>query len=221
MEFERLHSPAIEQLIRSAATWFCSERAGLVPRTYRRRQYIYHAADTAQHVGFIQQGSIEILTSARRKSCPTELRFAGDFIGELVLCGQPFRQESALALENVTLRLATVDHFMSFVTEQALSEQLVTYFALALRTQNRRFANMLMEKCERRLAITLLELAERHGGSELVPLHLTQAELGRMIGTTRSRIGYFLKHFRELGLVGHFNSAGVEVNLKRLPEYCR
>lgn len=204
-----------------AEDWFYSEPAGLLRRTYRRRQYIYREGDGARHLGMLQSGSAEILTAAHRKSCPTELRFAGDLIGELVLCGQPLRLESVITLEPVIVRLAPVEQFMAFVTEAGLTAQLAAYFASALQAQQRRFANMLIEKCERRLALTLLDLAERHGGEGAVPLHLTQAELGKMVGTTRSRIGYFLKHFRELGLLGHIDGAGLEVDRARLAEFCR
>lgn len=204
-----------------ARDWFHSGESCVLVRTLKRQQRIYQEGERADHIACIANGSVQISTFAHGHRCPVALRFRGDLIGELSACGMRVRKESAVALEHTTILVAPVAGFLAFVQQERLMALMVGYFAEALLQQQHRIAQLLLEKCERRLALTLLELAERHGGGDVIPLHLTQADLGQLIGTTRSRIGHFLKHFRELGLLGHYDVDGIQVDRKRLADYCR
>jgi len=204
-----------------AVRWFRQGGSGITVRQFERDQAIYMEQDPATSVFCLDNGSVKIVVDTPDgRECPLALRIPGELIGELCVCGQNQRRESAIALERVTVRLTNTRTFMDFVHRENIAHLLLGHLADGLVAQQRSIAILLLEPSERRLAHALLELSQRHGGCSQLPLRLSQQQLGDMIGTTRSRVGQFLKHFRDLGLVLAYDNQGVQVNRERLREYC-
>jgi CRP-like cAMP-binding protein len=207
---------------RLATRWFRAGGPGVVVRCFERDQPIYMEHDPAATVYCIDSGNVKIaVDTPDGRECPLGLRVSGELLGELCACGMGSRRESAFALDQVTVRAASTRAFLDFVDSEGLSGLLLEYLAEAIIAQQRAIAVLLLEPSERRLAYTLLELSERHGGGDQIPLRLSQAQLGELIGTTRSRVGQFLKNFRELGLIRDFDGGGVRINRERLDAFCR
>lgn len=205
-----------------AVRWFRQGGSGISVRQYEREQAIYMEGDAAQSVFCLDNGNVKIVVDTPDgRECPLGLRIPGELLGELCVCGQSRRRESAIALEQVTVRHCSTHAFMEFVHRENIAHLLLGHLADGLVAQQRSIAVLLLEPSERRLAHTLLELSQRHGGCAQLPLRLSQQQLGDMIGTTRSRVGQFLKNFRHLGLVLAYDNHGVEVNHERLQDFCR
>lgn len=204
-----------------AVRWFRQGGNGISVRQFERDQAIYVERDSAGSVFCLDHGNVKIVVDTPDgRECPLALRLPGELLGELCICGQSQRRESAIALERVTVRIASTRSFMEFVQRENLAHLLLGHLADGLVSQQRSIAILLLETSERRLAHTLLELSRRHGGASQLPLRLSQQQLGDLIGTTRSRVGQFLKNFRSLGLVLAYDNQGVLVDRERLEAYC-
>ena len=211
-----------ENFSRLAVRWFRSGAAGVQVRQYQRGQAIYVEHDPATTVLCIDTGNVRLVVDTPDgRECPLGLRVADELFGELCICGQSARKDSAIALEQVTVRSVSTRAFMEFVQRENLVGLLLQHLGDGLIAQQRSIAILLLEPSERRLAHTLLELSQRVGDSDQIPLKLSQEQLGDMIGTTRSRVGQFLKNFRALGLVLTYDSSGVQIDRERLRAYCR
>ena len=205
-----------------AVRWFRQGGPGIAVRRYEQGQAIYMEQDPALSVFCVDDGNVKIVVdTADGRECPLGLRIPGELLGESCVCGHTQRRESAIALEPVTVRLASTRTFLDFVHRENIGHLLLGHLADGLVTQQRHITILLLEPSERRLAHTLLELSQRHGNGSQLPLRLSQQQLGDMIGTTRSRVGQFLKNFRALGLVLAHDHQGVHVNCERLQEFCR
>ncbi|MDE3011957.1 MAG: Crp/Fnr family transcriptional regulator [Pseudomonadota bacterium] len=208
---------------RLAVRWFRLGGPGITVRQFERDQPVYREQDPSASMMCLDSGTVKILVDTPDgRECPLALKLPGELLGELCVCGQARRRESAIALERATVRSASPQTFMEFVHRENLTHLLLEHLATALVRQQRAIAVLLLEPSERRLAHTLLELSQRRGCEDgQLPLRLSQQQLGDMIGTTRSRVGLFLKHFRGLGLVVSYDQHGVHVDRERLEAYCR
>jgi len=138
----------------------------------------------------------------------------GDFFGEGCLAGQPVRMGSATATTASTVLLVDKQRMVRLLHKQhALSDRFIAHmFARNIRIEED-LIDQLFNSSEKRLARTLLLLARYGKGNK--PLRVlptvSQEMLAEMIGTTRSRVNFFLNKFRKLGLIG-YDDSGLTIN---------
>ena len=211
----------MDRFARRAVSWFRAGGSGISVRTFERDRPIYLEGTAAKAIFCLDSGYVKLLGHMPDgRESVLALQGAGELFGELCICGQPARRESAHAVSQVTVRCASPPHFLEFVVREGLIWDLVHYLAERLVLQQRSIAILLLENSQRRLAHTLLALSGKGDREGSILIRLSHEELGGMIGTTRTRVGQFLKHFREIGLVHEFGRDGVRIDRARLQAYC-
>src|SRR5438874_2306449 len=173
-----------------------------------KKRAIFSQGDKADSVFYIQKGRVRLsVVSKSGKEATIGIVHEGDFIGEGALAGQVLRISSATAMTPCELLRVEKKVMMDALhREHSFSDMFVTY----LLARNIRFqedlVDQLFNSSEKRLARVLLLLA--HFGKEGVPEpvipKISQEILAEMIGTTRSRVSFFLNRFRKLGFI-HYN----------------
>jgi CRP/FNR family cyclic AMP-dependent transcriptional regulator len=196
------------------------DSAGVARRIveYRKLQKIYSQGDPANNVLYIQHGRIKLsVVNAVGKEAVVAMLGPGDFFGEGGLAGQAVRMGMATALAPTTLLVIEKQEMIRVLhAEQAFSDRFVAY----LLTRNIRIeqdlVDQLFNSSEKRLARTLLLLA-RYGKQDQPQKMLTkvsQETLAEMIGTTRSRVNFFMNKFRKLGFIKY--NGGLHINTSLL-----
>lgn len=205
--------------------------AGLGGKIVRLKssQSFFAQGDAALFVFYLQSGSAKLtVISERGKEATIMLFKAGDFIGEDAIAGVVGRRiASATAVTACTaMKMERTAMVRVLHDENAFSEMFLKFVLLrGIRTQED-LVDQLFNSSEKRLARTLLLMAEfgRPGEPEMLIPPITQEALAEMIGTTRSRVSYFMNRFRELGYVEyngriHVNKSLLNVVLHdQLPE---
>jgi CRP/FNR family cyclic AMP-dependent transcriptional regulator len=171
----------------------------------RKGNEIYRCGDNDDNVYLIESGQIKILAlSEDAKECLLAIYTAGDLFGELCLTGVS-RVDSATAMKDSVLKKMRCDSFLQRLKQASLHEAFLKYVLLRVADQQKIIRNLLTADSEHRLAATLLQLAQKLGkqdmGSLRIEKRISHQELSEMVGTTRSRIGFFLRKFRELGII--------------------
>ena len=204
-----------------AVSWLRMQGPGIVVRHFERNQTIYIEGDPARTVMCVDRGYVKALANLPDgRECPLGLHVPGELLGELSIYGHALRQDSAVAVNAVTVLSVSAALFMDFVAREDLQAELVEHLACRLHAQQHSIAVLLLESCERRLAHTLLKISSKLVEPGMPTIPLNHGELGELIGTTRSRVGEFLKRFRTLGIVTDFGRDGVRVDHERLRAYC-
>ncbi|MDR7484880.1 MAG: Crp/Fnr family transcriptional regulator [Armatimonadota bacterium] len=180
--------------------------AGLRRHAYRRDTTIFHKGQDGDALYLIESGRVRIFLQTEAGGEHT-LALLGptDFFGELALLDQLPRSASAEAVENSVLyTLGRAD----FQRELTHAPNLAMALLAALSARQRRMTeyteSLALQDVDGRLAHLLLDMAERHGHQAaglVIDLHVTQAELARMIGATRERINRALAAFKAAGLI--------------------
>ncbi len=172
---------------------------------YPAGETVYSQGDPADAVFFVQSGSVKLsVLSASGKEAVVGTLGGGDFLGEGALAGQPVRLATAVALAPSRIRVVPKAEMIRLLHEQhAMSDRLIAH----LLTRNGRLEEDLVDQLfnasEKRLARTLLLLA-RYGkpdGPRRVLPRISQEVLAQMVGTTRSRVNFFMNKFRRLGFI--------------------
>ena len=152
---------------------------------------------------YIQKGRVKLtVLSEQGKEAVVGILEPGQFFGEGCLNGHPLRIATTTAMEECVITSITKEAMISALhTEPKFSELFMAY----LLTRNSRveedLIDQLFNSSEKRLARLLLLLA--HFGKEGTPQDISQETLAEMIGTTRSRVSYFMNKFRKLGLISY------------------
>jgi CRP/FNR family transcriptional regulator, cyclic AMP receptor protein len=181
---------------------------------YSKAGVVYAQGDPAAQVMYIQQGSVKIsVLSKTGKEAIVGMLSAGDFFGEGCLAGQSRRMATATAMTPTTVLIVEKPHMMQMLhKEPALSD----LFRVHMLARNIRIeedlVDQLFNSSEKRLARTLLLMA-RYGQEDKpqqVVHQLSQETLAEMVGTTRSRVNFFMNKFRDLGFIEY--NGGLKVN---------
>lgn len=178
---------------------------------------IFSQGDKADAVFYIQKGKVRLsVVSQRGKEATIGILGEGEFIGEGALAGQPLRLCSANAMSRCDLLRVEKNVMMeALAREQKLSDVFVTY----LLARNIRFqedlVDQLFNSSEKRLARILLLLARfgKEGSPESVVPKVSQEILAEMVGTTRSRVSFFMNRFRKLGFIQYNGGMSVHSSL--------
>lgn len=172
---------------------------------YRKDELIYVEGDPSNAVYFVQRGLIKLtVLSAEQRESVVAVLGVGSFFGHEALAGQTSRRERAIALERSRLfRISKAAMNKALSKDREFAEKFLSYLLVRQTEIREQLGHLLGNQAENRLAYALLGLANQapeHGDSVSVP-NLTQATLAGMIGTTRSRVGSFLKMFEREGFV--------------------
>jgi CRP-like cAMP-binding protein len=180
---------------------------GRVISNYRKDQTVFRQGDPANSVFYIQSGKVKAtVVSEQGKEAVVAILGADDFFGEGCLAGQPLRLSTVSAMtECVIVRIVKSDITRVIHEEPAFAELFISH----LLTRNSRveedLVDQLFNSSEKRLARVLLLLANFGKEGRPVPViaKISQETLAEMIGTTRSRVSFFMNKFRELGLIDY------------------
>lgn len=190
-----------------APSFLSTPGVGKITTDHRKNQVIFGQGDIADAVHFILHGRIKLtVLSEQGKEAVVGLLEAGQFFGECCLNGVPVRTTTATAMEDCTIVTVNKATMLSTVRDEpAMAE----FFMAYLLARNSRFeedlVDQLFNSSEKRLARLLLILARfgDHGCSQPIDIDISQETLAEMIGTTRSRVSYFMNKFRRLGFISY------------------
>jgi CRP-like cAMP-binding protein len=184
--------------------------------TYARTAIIFSQGDVAQHVLYIQSGSVKLSVLSRTgKEAVVAILGAGDFFGEGCLAGQARRMATARALDTTAALVVEKPQMLRMLhAHPALADRFLGHMLARNIRIEEDLIDQLFNSSEKRLARALLLLARY--GSEDAPLHLpklSQETLAEMVGTTRSRINFFMNKFRDLGFIEYNGELKVNSSL--------
>jgi CRP/FNR family cyclic AMP-dependent transcriptional regulator len=184
---------------------------------FAKKKTIFAQGDSSDAVFYIQEGKVKLtVVSKAGKEATIGILSDGDFFGEGCLTGQLLRLSSATAMTDCSvMRIAKKSMMEVLHREHAFSDMFVAY----LLTRNIRYeedlVDQLFNSSEKRLARVLLLLAHfgKDGKPEVAIPKISQETLAEMVGTTRSRVSYFMNRFREMGFVRYNGELEVHSSL--------
>lgn len=174
---------------------------------FEKNQQVFGQGDVADTVFYIQKGSVKLtVLSEHGKEAVVGILEPGQFFGEGCLNGHPLRIATTIAMEQCVITSITKEAMIATLhNEPKFSELFMAY----LLTRNSRveedLIDQLFNSSEKRLARLLLLLAHfgKEGRPQPILLDMSQETLAEMIGTTRSRVSFFMNKFRKLGLISY------------------
>jgi CRP/FNR family cyclic AMP-dependent transcriptional regulator len=179
-----------------------------------KKQTIYAQGAACDAVFYIQNGKVRLTVVAKNgKEATIGILNPGDFFGEGGLAGQPLRMGTATAMTDCELMRIEKKAMMEALHREHTLSDLFTAYLLG---RNIRYeadlVDQLFNSSEKRLARTLLLLAQfgKEGKPETVVPKISQETLAEMVGTTRSRVSFFMNKFREMGFIEY--NGGLEVH---------
>jgi len=180
----------------------------------KKKSQVYSQGDPADAVFYVQEGKVRLTVISRQgKEAVVAMLGAGDFFGEACLAGQALRLATATALASSTIVRIDKTAMVSVLHDEPTFSELFLAYVLSrnLRIEED-LVDQLFNSSEKRLARVLLLLA--HIGKESVPepalAKISQETLAGMIGTTRSRVSFFMNKFRKLGFIEY--NGGLKVH---------
>ena len=186
-------------------------------RTYRKHEIVFSQGEPADSVCYIREGRVKLtVASAAGKEAVTGLPGPGEFFGEGCLSAQTHRKATASAIEDsqiVRVEKALMADLLA--AEPEFSAMFVSFLLARNERAEADLVDQIFNSAEKRLARTLLLLAN-HGpdpGNETIKPRVSQELLAEMIGTTRSRVSFFMNNFRKLGYI-HYNGGGSGLKIR-------
>jgi len=183
--------------------------------TFPRKQAIFAQGDVADAVFYIQAGKIKLtVVSKIGKEATLGILNEGQFFGEGSLAGQALRMGSATAMTDCELlRIDKKAMMLALHREHKFSDLFVSYLLARNIRYEEDLVDQLFNSSEKRLARLLLLLAHfgKEGVPETVIPKISQETLAEMIGTTRSRVSFFMNRFRKLGFL-EYGESGLQVH---------
>ena len=174
---------------------------------YQPATPIFSQGDPSDAVLYIQDGRVKLsVLSKTGKEAVVGVLEAGEFFGEGALAGQPIRLATATAMTPTRIRVVPKRQMVRLLHQQhALSDRFIAHMLARNNRLEEDLVDQLFNASEKRLARTLLLLA-RYGkptGSRRVLPKISQEVLAEIVGTTRSRVNYFMNKFRKLGFIDY------------------
>ncbi|SRR6266404_3438040 len=180
-----------------------------------KKENIFTQGDAADAVFYIQEGKVRLtVVSTIGKEATLGILGEGEFFGEGGLAGQRLRMGSASAMTDCELlRIEKKAMMLALHRERAFSDLFVAYLLARNIRYEEDLVDQLFNSSEKRLARILLLLAHfgKEGAPETVIPKISQETLAEMIGTTRSRVSFFMNRFRKLGFVD-YGESGMQVH---------
>jgi CRP/FNR family cyclic AMP-dependent transcriptional regulator len=184
---------------------------------YRRNESIYLQGDVAETVMYVQKGGVKLsVVNGSGKEAVVAMFGPTDFFGEGCMAGQTLRMGTTTAVTPTTLLVIQKDELLRVLhAEHKLSDHFISYMLAHNIRVEEDLIDQLFNSSEKRLARTLLHLA-RYGEQEqpdrILP-RVSQETLASMVGTTRSRVNFFMNKFRKLGFIEYNGKIKVNKSL--------
>jgi CRP/FNR family cyclic AMP-dependent transcriptional regulator len=179
--------------------------AGSTQTSYKKDETVFSQGDAADAVFFIQRGKIKLTVVSRRgKEAVIAILGANDFFGEGCLAGQSCRMATATSMSPCSLMRIKKEDMIALLRGQSAFTELFLHHVLSRNIRiEEDLVDQLFNSSEKRLARVLLLLANfgKEDKPENVIPKLSQEMLAEMVGTTRSRVSFFMNRFRELGFI--------------------
>ena len=197
-------------------TFLSTINGGRKIATFSKKQTIFAQADSSDAVFYIQTGKVKLtVVSKTGKEATIGILNEGEFFGEGCLKGQLLRMCSATAMTDCSVMRIEKKSMMEVLhREHAFSDMFVAYLLARNIRYEEDLVDQLFNSSEKRLARILLLLA--HFGKEGVPetliANISQETLAEMIGTTRSRVSFFMNRFRKLGFIDYHGGKDLQVH---------
>jgi CRP/FNR family cyclic AMP-dependent transcriptional regulator len=183
---------------------------------YGRGETVFAQGDACEDVLYVQSGTVKlsVLSKSGREAVVAMLG-PGDFFGEGCLAGQPVRMGSATAVSASAILVIAKEKMVRLLHQQhAMSDRFISHMLSRNIRIEEDLIDQLFNSSEKRLARALLLLA-RYGKQDkpvrVVP-KVSQATLAEMIGTTRSRVNFFLNKFKKLGFIEYDGELPLKIN---------
>ena len=198
-------------------TFLSTINGGRTITSFPKKEAIFAQGDSSDAVFYIHEGKVKLTVVAKGgKEAAIGILTQGDFFGEGCLAGQPLRMCSATAMADcLVMRIDKKSMIEVLHREHAFSDMFVAY----LLTRNIRYeedlVDQLFNSSEKRLARILLLLAHfgKDGEPQVTIPKISQETLAEMVGTTRSRVNFFMNRFRKLGFVRYNGELEVHSSL--------
>ena len=177
---------------------------------FRKDEQIYSQGDAAQSVMYIQKGNVKFsVVSATGKVAVVAMLGPTDFFGEGCMAGQSLRLGTATAITPTTLLAIDKNELLGMLrTQDKLSDNFIEYLLSHKNRVEDALIDQLFNSSEKRLARALLVLARygrvQHQLDDELPT-ISQETLSEIIGSTRSRVNFFMNKFRKLGFIEYHN----------------
>jgi CRP/FNR family transcriptional regulator, cyclic AMP receptor protein len=207
-----------EKLAFNPADFLAHKGLGRTIVDLENHQTIFSQGDAANAVFYVQKGRVKLsVISKRGKEATIALLGAGKFLGEECIAAiQPQRMATATTITPATiLRIERKEMIRVLHQEQSFSEVFVSYLLARNARIQEDLVDHLFNSSEKRLARALLLLARfgKDGTPETVIPKISQETLAEMIGTTRSRVSFFMNRFRKLGFIEYNGTLSVHSSL--------
>jgi len=190
---------------------------GRATSEYRKDTIVYRQGDPADSVFYIRSGSVKTaVVSEQGKEAVVGLLETGGFFGEGCLTGEPLRLSTVSTMtECVIVRMRKADITRVIHEEPAFAELFISHLLSRNNRVEEDLVDQLFNSSEKRLARTLLLLANfgKEGRPEPIIAKISQETLAEMIGTTRSRVSFFMNKFRKLGLIDYNGNIEIHSSL--------
>src|SRR6202047_1478697 len=176
---------------------------------FKRAEVVYAQGDATESVMYLQSGGVKLtVVNEVGKEAVVAILGPGDFFGEGCLAGQPVRMGTATAITPSTVLVIEKNEMFKVLHEEhGLSDRFIRFMLARNMRIEENLVDQLFNSSEKRLARTLLLLA-RYGKEDqphgLLP-KMSQEMLAEMVGTTRSRVNFFMNKFRTLGFIKYDN----------------
>jgi CRP/FNR family transcriptional regulator, cyclic AMP receptor protein len=188
-------------------TFLAKVGAGKTILDFNKNQHVFEQGDVADTVFYIQRGKVKLtVVSEQGKEAVVAILEPGQFFGEGCMNGHPLRIATTTAIEDCVITSITKEAMIAAIHDEPKFSAL---FMAYLLTRNSRIEEDLIDQLfnssERRLARLLLLLANfgKEGSPRPISPNISQGTLAEMVGTTRSRVSYFMNKFRKLGLISY------------------
>ena len=195
---------------------FADVNGGAPAIKFRKDQVVFAQGDPAASVFYIQEGMVKVtVLSEQGKEAVVAMLGAGDFCGEGCLGGQLVRMASVVAMTDCvaacTEKAAVIRRLHD---DQEFSERFTAHLLARNIRVEADLVDQLFNSSEKRLARLLLILANfgKEGRPEAIIPPISQETLAEMIGTTRSRVSFFMKKCRQLGFIDYNGSGRLEIH---------
>jgi CRP/FNR family cyclic AMP-dependent transcriptional regulator len=181
---------------------------------YSKNQRVFSQGDEADAIFYIQKGKVKLTVISRQgKEAVIALLGANDFFGEGCLAGQARRMASATSMSECSIMRLKKEDVIPVLHAQPAFTELFLHYVLSRNIRiEEDLVDQLFNSSEKRLARVLLLLANfgKEGKQEPVIPKMSQETLAEIVGTTRSRVSFFMNRFRDLGFIEY--NGGLHVN---------
>lgn len=182
-------------------------RGGQTTEQYAKGEVVFHQGDQADAVFYIEKGKIKMtVVSEQGKEAVVAFMSADDFVGEACMAGQTQRISTATAaVDSTIIRLERGAMIRLIQDEPSFSAFFISHLLSRSIRVEADLVDQLFNSSEKRLARLLLLLANfgKEGKPEPILAKISQETLAEMIGTTRSRVSFFMNKFRKMGLIDY------------------